>query len=149
MKVVLVTGGFDPIHKGHVRMFKKAKEIADAGMVVVGLNSDDWLIRKKGKFFMSWDEREEIIEEMKSVDRVISFDDADNSCTDAIRQAYDEYDGFNNTRLIVANGGDRDEGNLPESEIKFCEEHGIEMLWGVGGGKIQSSSDLIKRWEDE
>ena len=139
-KIIILSGGFDPVHKGHVRMFKAAKEFP--AIVIVGLNSDDWLIRKKGKPFMNWDERKEILEVMSCIDFVYSFDDSDDSACDLIKKVNEEYKDKGEFKLYFGNGGDRTDDNSPE--VDFCNENKIEMLWGIGGGKIQSSSDLIK-----
>ena len=128
-KIVAVSGGCDPCHSGHVRMILEA---ATYGDVVVILNSDDWLIRKKGYKFMSWEERAEIIMAFKGVVSVIPVDDSDGTVCEALRRICPDY---------FANGGDRKVGNTPEGEV--CAELGIEMLWNVGGGKTQSSSWLI------
>ncbi len=139
-KIIILSGGFDPIHKGHVRMFKSAK---DFGKVFVGLNSDEWLIRKKEKYFMPFIERKEILESIKFIDKVFKFDDKDDTACNLIKYIYDEYnDDFN---IAFGNGGDRTNNTTPE--VKFCIENNIEMIWGLGGGKIQSSSDLLKNWE--
>ena len=126
----MVSGGFDPIHVGHVRMILDA---AKHGEVIVVANSDDWLMRKKGYVFMSWKERAEIIESIRGVVRVEHVDDADNTVCEAISRC--RPDAF-------ANGGDRKGDNTPE--VALCNELGIELMWNIGGGKIQSSSDLVK-----
>ena len=129
-KIILVSGGFDPPHIGHVRMFKEA---AKWGKLVVAINSDEWLMRKKGYVFMPWEERAEIIREFASVEVVSSFDDSDGTACDAIRKFYPD---------AFANGGDRKKNNTPEMEL--CDELGIQMLWGIGGkDKPQSSSWLV------
>ena len=129
-KIILVSGGFDPPHVGHIRMFKEAAEWGD---LIVAINSDDWLIRKKGYVFMPWEERAELIESLKFVSSVVPFEDADNTACDAILMV--EPDAF-------ANGGDRKLRNTPETDL--CEELGIQMLWGIGGkNKPQSSSWLV------
>ena len=128
---VLVSGGFDPIHVGHVRMIREA---ARYGEVIVVVNSDDWLMRKKGYVFMPWEERAEIIESISGVRSVQSVDDSDGTVCEAL------------TRLkptMFANGGDRKSDNVPE--VTVCEKNDIEMIWNVGGGKIQSSSELVKK----
>jgi cytidyltransferase-like protein len=102
MKIVLVTGGFDPIHSGHIAYIKAAKELGDK--LIVGINSDEWLRRKKGHEFMPWAERATIVANLYDVDRVINFDDADNSAKDAIRKVRDIHP---NAHIIFANGGDR------------------------------------------
>lgn len=126
---VAVSGGMDPIHFGHVRMILEA---AQFGEVIVILNSDEWLMRKKGFVFMPWEQRAEIIESIKGVKKVVRVDDSDGSVCEALRREKPTY---------FANGGDRTDKNTPEMEV--CAELGISMLWGVGGGKIQSSSELV------
>ena len=129
-KTIMVSGGFDPIHVGHLRMFQEASKF---GSVIVVLNSDDWLKRKKGYSFMSFEDRKEIIEAFSCVWKVVSVDDSDDTVVDALHQYQPD---------IFANGGDRFAKNTPESAI--CEKLEIESLWGVGGEKIRSSSDLVK-----
>ena len=131
-KIVMVSGGFDPLHVGHVRLFHAA---ARHGELIVAMNSDDWLRRKKGYVFMPWNERAEILMALTCVRDVIHFDDSDNTAINALR-------GYPNVSYF-ANGGDRTKKNVPEQAV--CEELGIEMLWGVGGeNKPQSSSWLIE-----
>ena len=125
----MVSGGFDPIHVGHVRMIQEA---AKHGDVIVVANSDAWLERKKGYVFMPWEERAEIILSMRGVLDVLSVDDSDGTVCDALRRY---------SPTSFANGGDRGAKNTPEMQV--CADLGIEMLWEVGGGKIQSSSDLV------
>ena len=128
-KTIMVSGGFDPIHIGHIRMILDA---AKHGEVVVVANSDDWLMRKKGYVFMSWEERAEIIGSIRGVVRVEHVDDSDNSVCEAIQRC--RPDAF-------ANGGDRKGNNTPE--VALCDKLGIDLVWNVGGGKIQSSSKLV------
>jgi len=130
-ETVAVSGGMDPIHFGHVRMIQEA---AQFGEVIVILNSDEWLMRKKGFVFMPWEERAEIIESIKGVRKVVRVDDSDGSVCEALRREKPTY---------FANGGDRTNKNTPEMEV--CTDLGISMLWGIGGDKIQSSSDLVAR----
>jgi len=125
----MVSGGFDPIHIGHVRMIREAATIAN---VVVVLNSDAWLERKKGYVFMPFDQRAEIVNAIQGVIAVHEVDDDDGTVCEAIRRLRPTY---------FANGGDRLHNNTPEGEV--CRELNVEMLFGVGGGKIQSSSRLI------
>lgn len=137
-KIILVTGGFDPLHSGHVNYFKEAKELGDT--LIVGVNSDDWLIRKKGQPFMPWRERATIVSAIHYVDRVIEFDDADGSAIDAIRQVKSLYP---NAKIIFANGGDRTADNIPE--MVFDD---VEFVFGVGGeNKMNSSSWILQEWK--
>lgn len=129
-KTVAVSGGFDPIHIGHVRMILEAAEMGD---VIVIANSDEWLMRKKGFVFMPWEERAEILSSIRGVLRVVRVDDSDGTVCEALRREKPDF---------FANGGDRKTNNTPEMEV--CETLGIGLLWEVGGGKIQSSSDLVK-----
>ena len=139
MKVIVVSGGFDPLHSGHISYFEDAKSYGDK--LIVALNSDSWLEKKKGKFFMPFSERKSIIESLKYVDEVIDFDDDEiGSCILGLEKVKELYKG---EEIFFANGGDRGKSNTPEQDV--CEELGIEMLWGVGGDyKRNSSSDLAK-----
>ena len=128
-KIVAVSGGVDPLHVGHVRMIQAAAKFGD---VIVICNSDAWLKRKKGYSFMPFDERAEIIRAFKGVKDVIEADDDDGSVCETLKVLQPD---------IFANGGDRFNTNTPETQT--CKKYDIEMLWGVGGGKIQSSSDLV------
>ena len=141
-KIILLSGGFDPVHKGHVRMFKAASEYGD---VVVGANSDDWLIRKKGKFFMPFLERKEILESIKYIDSVLDFNDADNTACQLIKDVKSKYKD-EDVQIYFGNGGDRTNQTTPEME--YCKNNNIGLIWDLGGGKIQSSSDLLKSWDD-
>lgn len=130
-ETVMVSGGFDPIHGGHVQMIREA---AKYGNVIVVANSDEWLMRKKGYVFMSWEERAKILREIKGVILVAAVDDTDGTVCDALYKLRPDY---------FANGGDRGKSNTPEQDV--CEELEIEMLWGIGGDyKFNSSSDLAK-----
>lgn len=128
-KTIMVSGGFDPLHIGHLRMIKEA---AQHGKVIVVVNSDAWLLRKKGFIFMPFEERKEIIEGYTEVDRVEAVDDSDGTVCEALWRLKPTY---------FANGGDRTSNNTPE--MRVCQQLGIEMLWSVGGGKIQSSSEMV------
>ena len=142
--IIILSGGFDPVHKGHIRMFREAANLG--AQVIVGLNSDDWLTRKKEKPFMSWDERAEILESCKFINQVLPFDDWDDTANDLIKQVCKLYNGYD-VNIYFANGGDRKKGNVPELDI--CKNLNVIMLWNVGGGKIQSSSWLINGSKDE
>jgi cytidyltransferase-like protein len=137
-KVVLVTGGFDPIHSGHIEYFKSARALGD--VLIVGINSDDWLIRKKGRPFMPWTERNVIVSNLDPVDATIKFDDTDGSAVDAIHKVKELYP---NDRIIFANGGDRTKDNIPE--MVFDD---VEFVFGVGGeNKMNSSSWILEEWK--
>jgi cytidyltransferase-like protein len=139
MKVVLVTGGFDPIHSGHLAYFKAAKELGD--ILVVGVNSDEWLTRKKGKPFMPFEERRTIIENIKGVGNAFAFNDDDGSAIDAIRHIKNIFPA--NSEIIFANGGDRTKDNIPE--MVFDDVH---FVFGVGGDdKKNSSSWILEEWK--
>jgi D-beta-D-heptose 7-phosphate kinase/D-beta-D-heptose 1-phosphate adenosyltransferase len=127
-----VSGGFDPIHVGHIRLFKEAKKFGDK--LIVFVNSDKFLKDKKGYVFMSLKERIEIIEAIKVVDLAVKVIDKDESVCETLK-IHKPY--------LFANGGDRKANNIPEYDI--CEELGIKMKFGVGGSKVQSSSNLIKK----
>jgi len=138
MKIVIVTGGFDPIHSGHIALLKEAKNLGHA--LAVGLNSDEWLRRKKGHEFMPWSERSAIIENLKMVDIVFSFDDSDGSAIDAIKRVKEVYP---DDELIFANGGDRTKDNIPEMIFED-----VEFVFGVGGeDKKNSSSWILEEWK--
>ena len=126
---VCVSGGFDPVHIGHLRMIQEA---AQHGEVIVIVNSDEWLMRKNGYIFMPFKERCEILEGIRGVKETASVDDTDGTVCEALRRIKPTY---------FANGGDRKTNNTPEMDV--CETLGIGMLWGIGGKKIQSSSALV------
>ena len=130
-KTVAVSGGFDPIHVGHVRMIRQAAELGD---VIVIANSDAWLMRKKGYVFMEWRERAEILQNIKGVVAVYEAKDDDNSVCESLKSLQPD---------IFANGWDRKNNNVPE--VKLCRELGIDLVWNMGGDKIQSSSELVKK----
>lgn len=128
-QTIAVSGGFDPLHVGHVRMINHA---AVYGNVIVVLNSDNWLKRKKGYIFMPYYERQEIIWSLQNVSVVCDVDDSDDSICLALEKLRPNFFG---------NGGDRALENIPEKKI--CEKLGIKMIWNLGGEKMQSSSDLV------
>ncbi len=139
MKTIIVSGGFDPLHSGHIAYFKDAKSYGDK--LVVALNSDSWLESKKGKYFMPFNERKVIIENLTYVDDVIDFkDDELGSCINGLEKAKKLYP---NDQLFFANGGDRNDSNIPEMSVS-----GIEFIFGVGGhDKKNSSSWILKNWQ--
>ena len=126
MKYVLVTGGFDPLHSGHLEYFKEAKKLGD--VLVVGLNSDEWLTRKKGRPFMPFQERLAIINALEVVDDIISFDDSDDTACGAIFKLM--CTTASRAEIIFANGGDRKQGAVPE-EKTYSDK--IKFVYGIGG----------------
>lgn len=141
-KVVVITGGFDPLHSGHIEYIKAARELGQ--ILVVGVNSDEWLVRKKGRSFMPFEDRIAIIDALQYADYAIPFDDRDGSAKDAIiwaRRAFPEH------TIIFANGGDRNEGNIPEMELDLLDGN-LQFAFGVGGNdKLNSSSWLLDEWK--
>jgi cytidyltransferase-like protein len=138
-KVVMVSGGFDPVHIGHVRLFNEARKLGDELVVVI--NNDNWLKLKKGYVFMPEHERKEIIEAFHAVDRVFLSSHEKNTKDISISK-----DLRSLRPHIFAKGGDRHVGNIPTPEVLVCEEIGCEIVNDVGfGGKVQSSSELVKK----
>lgn len=138
--IILVTGGFDPIHSGHIAYFKAARSLGD--MLIVGLNSDEWLERKKGRAFMPWNERLCIINNLSMVDEVYTFDDSDGSAKSFIKQVRAHYP---ESKLIFANGGDRVSANIPEMDHV---DDNLEFKFAVGGAKkANSSSWILEEWK--
>lgn len=144
-KVVLVTGGFDPLHSGHIEYFKAARELGDH--LVVGLNSDAWLTRKKGRPFMPIQERAAIVKELKCVDEVITFNDDDNTACLAI--GYVLQTKASKWKLVFANGGDRTNTTTPEYET-WGNHPDVEFTFSVGGdNKANSSSWILDEWKTQ
>jgi D-beta-D-heptose 7-phosphate kinase/D-beta-D-heptose 1-phosphate adenosyltransferase len=138
--VVIITGGFDPLHSGHLSYIKAARELGD--MLIVGVNSDEWLVRKKGRSFMPFEERISIIQSLQGVEYAIPFNDKDSSAKDAILWARKV---FPQSKIIFANGGDRTLNNIPEMDII---DDNIEFVFGVGGeDKANSSSWILEEWK--
>jgi len=129
IKTICISGGFDPVHIGHLRMIREA---AQFGRLTVIVNSDEWLMRKKGYIFMPFNERCEILQGFEGVQETVSVDDSDGTVCEALERLKPTF---------FANGGDRKSTNTPE--IELCEKLGIKLLWYVGGGKVQSSSTLV------
>ena len=134
-KVSLVTGGFDPIHSGHIAYFERAKDLSD--YLVVGLNTNEWLTRKKGQYFLPWIERAEIIRHLDMVDAVVSWEDEDDSACGAIAKCLDI-----STEVIFCNGGDRGKTNTPEYE-KYKDNPRVTFEFGIGGTDKMNSSSWI------
>lgn len=130
-KRIVVSGGFDPLNMDHLRLFRKSSEY---GNLIVILNSDDWLIRKKGYYHQAWMDRRDIIGDLRYIRDVVPTDDRDGTVCQALRTLKPDY---------FANGGDRKPGNTPE--VAVCAELGIEMLWNMGSWGVHHSSVLMKR----
>jgi cytidyltransferase-like protein len=138
MKIVVVTGGFDPIHSGHINYIKAAKELGD--LLLVGLNSDAWLARKKGQPFMPLEERKQIVGALKDVHATKTFNDDDDSARDLLVSLKREYPY---AEITLANGGDRTQDNIPEMDVP-----GIKFAFGVGGFDKQNSSRwILQEWK--
>ena len=134
-KLTLVSGGFDPIHSGHISYFKKEKDLSD--YLVVGLNYEEWLTRKKGQYFQSWEERAKIIRHLNMVNAVISWDDEDDSACGAIAKCLEIAE-----TVIFANGGDRGKVNTPEVD-KYGDHPRVDFAWCIGGDDKMNSSSWI------
>lgn len=139
MKIVICTGGFDPIHPGHTAYLREARKLGD--LLVVGVNSDEWLIRKKGRFFMTFADRKAIVESLMASDVVFQFDDSDGTAIDLIERVLHAYP---KDEIIFANGGDRTDTNIPEMKLQDTR---LSFAFGVGGDtKLNSSSSLLSGW---
>ncbi len=139
MKIVLVTGGFDPLHSGHMAYFNSARQLGDK--LAVGLNSDAWLERKKGRAFMSWKERASVISNLRSVDYVLDFNDSDGTSIGAIKELRRMWP---DAEIVFANGGDRDHNNVPEMSLNDPQ---VTFTFAVGGtDKANSSSWILDQW---
>ena len=137
-KLSLVTGGFDPIHSGHISYFTRAKDFSD--YLVVGINTEQWLKNKKGQYFQSWVERAEIIRHLRMVDAVITVpDDDQGSACGAIAKCLEIAD-----TVVFCNGGDRGKTNTPEVD-KYGEDPRVEFQFGIGGNDKKNSSSWILR----
>ena len=134
MITVAVSGGYDPIHIGHVRSIREGKKLGDKLIII--LTRDDQLIQKKGYYFMPFEERKEILESIVGVDRVVPNVDEDITSNESLEYYRPD---------IFAKGGDRSEDNMPEIEKMMCAKIGCKIVYSVGGDKIQSSSSLVKR----
>jgi cytidyltransferase-like protein len=136
--IAVVSGGFDPVHSGHIKLIKQARLLGD--MLIVGINSDEWLARKKGRAFMPWQERLCVLNNLSSVDEVYTFDDEDGTACHLLQQVRAHYP---EDRIVFANGGDRTKENIPEMSVE-----GVEFVFGVGGeDKSNSSSWILQEWK--
>ena len=144
MKISVVSGGFDPIHSGHISYINSAKEFGE--YLIIALNSDEWLRQKKGKEFMPFEERKSILENIKNVDEVLDFEDDDlGSCIKALEKIKAK---FPDDEIIFCNGGDRGKGNTPELD-RFQDNSRVIFEWGIGGtDKMNSSSWILKDYFD-
>lgn len=142
MIIVLVSGGFDPVHSGHINYLTSAKALGDK--LIVGLNSDAWLTRKKSRPFMPMNERKSVIASIGVVDEVIEFDDNDGSSCQAITKVREMYP---DARIIFANGGDRNSNNTPEMRMSYHDDD-LRFAYSIGGdSKANSSSWLLEDWK--
>jgi D-beta-D-heptose 7-phosphate kinase/D-beta-D-heptose 1-phosphate adenosyltransferase len=138
MKIVIVTGGFDPLHSGHIAYFKAARALGDK--LIVGINSDEWLTRKKGRPFMPMSERFGVVSSLSVVDEVVTYNDDDDSSIGAIQLVKQRYP---TAEIVFANGGDRTPTNIPEMVVTD-----VEFAFGVGGeDKKNSSSWILENWK--
>jgi len=139
MKIVVITGGFDPIHSGHIAYIQEAAKLGDR--LMIGLNSDAWLERKKGRAFMPWNERAAVLQNIKGVSNVLAWDDCDGSACKLLEELKFNYVYAD---IIFANGGDRTKENIPEMNVR-----GINFMFGVGGeDKKNSSSWILQEWKE-
>ena len=139
--IVLVSGGFDPIHSGHIKLIKEASNYGD---VIVLLNSDKWLRNKKGRAFLPFEERKVILNSIKNVIDVLECGNLDQTCIDGIKKVILKYSDFN---IFFANGGDRNDITSPET--LFCKKNNIKTIWGIGGNKKSNSSSwILKKWTE-
>ena len=164
MKVIILSGGFDPLHSGHIEMMENAKRIG--GFLVVCVNSDEWLTKKKGINFLPISERINIIKNISYVDDVITFEDDEyGSAVNGIKAVVEKYANYFKdytyisdgeiyteqpikTEFVFGNGGDRKANSTPSIEQVYCEENGIELLWNLGGDKSNSSSWILNRYRN-
>jgi len=138
--VIVLSGGFDPVHDGHINMIQAAVEL---GSVIILLNSDDWLVRKKGKAFQEYPTRRKILSAIKGVTDVFYVNDSDGTVVEGLQYLRSK---LPNEDLVFGNGGDRTENNTPEME--YCQNHNIRLMFGLGGEKVQSSSALLSNYTE-
>ena len=140
MRVVVISGYFNPIHSGHIEYIKAASRLGDKLVVIV--NSDEQVKIKGSEPFMDEVERMKVAGAFKGVDRVILSVDEDESVVETIKLLHNEYElDYFFDKMCFCNGGDRTKGNSPEEQ--YCEKKGIHTVYNVGGGKTQSSSSIL------
>src|SRR3989344_2827374 len=139
MKVIITSGYFNPIHTGHINLFKEARKLGD--LLVVIVNNDKQVGIKGSSKFMPEQERLGIVESIRYVDEVFLSIDKTQSIAESLKAVASKFEG---KELFFAKGGDRNAENIPEEERKVCQEFNIKIISGIGGGKVQSSSWLIK-----
>ena len=135
--LMILSGGFDPLHVGHIRMIQHARDMA--ALVVVGINSDEWLHRKRGCVLTKFEDRCTIVASIRGVTSAVGFDDGDDTAVALIKMVCRLSPG---AQIAFGNGGDRTSTNVPEVEI--CNELGVDLVWGVGGERVESSSGVIE-----
>lgn len=136
--LMVLSGGFDPMHVGHIRMIQHARDMA--ALVVVGVNSDDWLQRRRGRVLTKFEERCEIVASIRGVTSAVGFDDKDDTAVALIKMVCRLSPG---AKIAFGNGGDRTSTNVPE--VVICQELGVDLVWGVGGPRVESSSGVIEQ----
>ena len=136
--VLVRSGGFDPLHVGHVRMIQGALDLA--ALVVVGVNSDDWLHRNREQARMTFEDRREIVASIRGVTSAVGFDDSDDTARNLLRMVHTMSPG---AKIAFGNGGDRTVINVPEVDV--CEELKVDLVWGLGGPRVETSSELLDR----
>ena len=136
--IMILSGAFDPLHVGHIRLIQHARDMA--ALVVVGVNSDPWVTRKRGRVLTRFQERCELVASIRGVTSAVGFDDGDDTAVALLKMVCRLSPG---AKIAFGNGGDRTSTNVPEVEI--CKELGVDLVWGVGGDRVESSSGVIEQ----
>ena len=142
--ISIVSGGFDPIHPGHIMMMKDCLKFSN--YLIVGVNSNKWLINKKGNYFMDIQHRIYVVNSLNVVNETMEFEDDDKgSANNLLIKIINKY---SNDKIIFANGGDRSDSSKI-LEFETAKQYNIDLKFGIGGShKESSSSDLLKRWSE-